>query len=145
MEIVGRTKHFINAFGEELMIDNASNALAKACESTGAFIRDYSAAPIYMNENKSGAHEWVIEFDAPPDDFQKFVTVLDQTLQEINTDYQAKRHKNMALGFPVVQVAKTNLFYAWLKSKGKLGGQNKIPRLSNNRKILDELLELNEA
>ena len=143
IEIVGRTKHFINAFGEELMIDNASKALAKACEKTGASIKDYSAAPIYMDETNSGAHEWMIEFDSPPDDLQKFTTVLDQTLQDVNTDYQAKRHKNMALGFPVIQVAKPNLFYNWLKNKGKLGGQNKIPRLSNNRIIIDELLELN--
>ena len=144
IEIVGRTKHFINAFGEELMIDNAAKALAKACEKTGATINDYSAAPIYMDENKSGAHQWVIEFIKTPKNLKEFTVVLDQTLKEINSDYEAKRHKNMALGFPVIEVAKPNLFHHWLKSKGKLGGQNKVPRLSNNRVILDELLKLNE-
>ncbi len=143
IEIVGRTKHFINAFGEELMIDNAANALAKACEKTGATIKDYSAAPIYMDDNNSGAHQWMIEFIEAPKSLQEFTEILDSTLQEVNTDYQAKRHKNMALGFPVVQVAKANLFFNWLKSKGKLGGQNKVPRLSNNRVIMDELLALN--
>jgi hypothetical protein len=143
IEIVGRTKHFINAFGEELMIDNAASALARACNATGASIKDYSAAPIYMDGNKNGAHEWIIEFNNPPENLEVFGTVLDNALKEINSDYEAKRHKNIALGFPVIHQAKEKVFYTWLKSKGKLGGQNKVPRLSNNRQVLEELLEIN--
>ena len=143
IEIVGRTKHFINAFGEELMIDNAANALAEACKQTGANVKDYSAAPVYMQDDNAGGHEWIIEFNTPPESMQAFAEVLDNTLKAINSDYEAKRYKNMALHFPVIHQARPNVFYDWLKQKGKLGGQNKVPRLSNNRTILEELLSLN--
>ncbi len=144
-KITGRVKHFINAFGEELIIDNAEKALKTASEKTGAFIRDYTAAPVYMTQNETGSHEWLIEFSKQPDDIELFKQLLDQTLKEINSDYAAKRHLNMTLQEPLVHCAKDGLFYEWLKSKGKTGGQNKVPRLSNDRIYIDELLALNES
>ncbi len=143
IKISGRTKHFINAFGEEIIIDNAEKALAEACNQTGALIKDYTAAPIFMEEGKKGGHHWLIEFDNLPNDLEKFTYILDVTLQKVNSDYEAKRYKNITLDKPELTVAKTNLFYNWLKSKGKIGGQNKVPRLANNRKYIDELLVLN--
>jgi len=144
-KITGRIKHFINAFGEELIIDNAEKALHSATEKTQSHIRDYTAAPIYMSENTTGSHEWLIEFSKMPDNFEHFKLELDEALKRINSDYAAKRHKNMTLQDPVIHCAKDGLFYEWLKSKGKTGGQNKVPRLSNNREYMDELLELNKS
>ena len=142
IKITGRTKHFINAFGEELIIENAETAIQRACDATSCEVDDFTAAPVYMS-NSSGAHEWLIEFAREPSDLEAFNKVLDQSLKELNSDYEAKRHKNMALQMPRINVARKGLFYDWLKSKGKLGGQHKVPRLSNNRKHLEEMLLLN--
>lgn len=138
--ITGRTKHFINAFGEELMVDNSDTAIAKASALTGATVRDYTAAPIYFGSEKEAGHEWIIEFETEPSDFNKFTELLDAFLQEINTDYAAKRYKNIALKFPVFHKAPAQTFSNWLKSKGKLGGQHKVPRLMNDRTLLEEIL-----
>lgn len=143
IQVTGRTKHFINAFGEELIIENTEAALSVACNATNATIVDYTAAPVYMSDSETGAHEWLIEFSKLPNDPEVFMAELDRKLKELNSDYEAKRHKNMALRPPILNVARENLFYDWLKRKGKLGGQNKVPRLSNDRSHLDELLELN--
>jgi hypothetical protein len=137
--ISGRTKHFINAFGEELMIDNAEKALSVACEKTAAIIKEYTAAPFYFDGKSSGAHEWLIEFDKLPVDLNYFAEVLDNALKAINSDYEAKRYGNYILKMPEIRVANRNLFYEWLKSNNKLGGQYKIPRLSNNRDIIDQI------
>ncbi len=144
IKISGRTKHFINAFGEEIIIDNAENALDKACKETGALIKDYTAAPVYMDTQNKGKHEWLIEFEKEPSDIQLFTTILDKALQEINSDYEAKRYKDITLAPPQLDKARPGLFYDWMKKRGKLGGQNKVPRLSNNRKYIDELLEMNQ-
>lgn len=141
--ITGRTKHFINAFGEELMIDNAEKALAQACKATGAQVAEYTAAPVFMDDNAKCRHQWLIEFAVMPDSEEKFAQVLDKTLQEINSDYEAKRHKNITLQPLEMVVARPHLFHDWLKAKGKLGGQHKVPRLSNVRNYIDELLSLN--
>ncbi|MDY3537926.1 GH3 auxin-responsive promoter family protein [Riemerella anatipestifer] len=143
IKISGRTKHYINAFGEELMIDNAEMALQKACEATAAKITDYTAAPIFMKGNESGAHEWVIEFSQTPSDMAIFEKVFDETLKSINSDYEAKRYNDMTLKKPVINIARANLFYDWLESRGKLGGQNKVPRLSNDREYIDPILKMN--
>lgn len=140
--ITGRTKHFINAFGEELIIDNAEKALATACKETGALIQDYTAGPIYFSDSGTGGHEWIIEFKKEPEQLQKFAALLDENLCALNSDYEAKRKGNMALGFPLIHVAEQGTFYHWLKEKGKLGGQHKVPRLSNNRVYLEELLNM---
>ena len=142
LKITGRTKHFINAFGEEVIIDNAEKALSKACADTGAQIKDYTACPIYFSGDEMGAHEWIIEFERKPKEFERFIDILDNTLREVNSDYDAKRFKDMALRRPKVHIAPNNLFYNWLKAKGKLGGQHKVPRLANERKYVDELLEM---
>lgn len=142
IQITGRTKHFINAFGEEVIVDNAEKALAKACAETQASIRDYTACPIYFRGNDAGGHEWIIEFDQQPSDIAKFTDVLDKTLREINSDYDAKRFKDMALQMPTIHVAPEGTFYNWLKQKGKLGGQHKVPRLANERKYVEEILEM---
>jgi hypothetical protein len=144
IKITGRTKNFINAFGEELIIDNAEKAIKAASEATQAEVREYHAAPVYMQDGNSGAHEWVIEFNKQPADLALFVETLDTTLKELNSDYEAKRYKNMALSPPIIHVAKAGLFYAWLKANGKMGGQHKIPRLNNDRSSIDQLLELNK-
>jgi len=141
--VSGRTKSFINAFGEEVIVENAENALQEACRGSGAEILEYTVAPVYMEGKSSGRHQWMIEFAKAPDDLKNFATILDQKLQDINSDYEAKRYKSMALQFPDVQVARPRLFYDWLKSKGRLGGQYKVPRLQNDRQHLDELLALN--
>lgn len=142
--ITGRTKHFINAFGEEVIIDNAEKALEKACRETGAIVKEYHAAPVYMKKDTTGAHEWIIEFQKSPDSLEKFTAELDAMLKTINSDYDAKRYRDYNLRMPIVHRAKDNLFYQWLKNKGKLGGQNKVPRLSNNRDTIEELLTINQ-
>jgi len=142
LKITGRTKHFINAFGEEVIIDNAEKALSKACIETGALIKDYTACPIYFDKDEPGAHEWIIEFEKQPKEFERFIDILDNTLREVNSDYDAKRFKDMALKRPKVHLAKDGLFYDWLKAKGKLGGQHKVPRLANERIYVDELLKM---
>lgn len=142
IRITGRTKHFINAFGEELIVENAERALKAAADATQAHIMDYTAAPIYMENSSAGAHEWLIEFKQAPNNLNHFVEVLDATLKQLNSDYEAKRHKNMTLSEPKVHILPEGTFYKWLKSKGKLGGQNKVPRLSNSREILEEVLLL---
>ncbi|MFI5151084.1 MAG: GH3 auxin-responsive promoter family protein [Bacteroidia bacterium] len=138
--ISGRTKHYINAFGEELMIDNAEQAIHIACERSRATITEFTAAPLYMNGRESGAHEWLIEFERPPEDADFFVEVLDNALKTLNSDYEAKRYNNYALRTPIVHFMPPGCFYEWLKSKGKLGGQNKVPRLCNERRYLEEIL-----
>ena len=144
IKITGRTKHFINVFGEELIIENAEEALKKACQKTGATITDYTVAPIFMKDKKSGSHEWIIEFNKAPKNTNYFIELLDNALKSINSDYEAKRYKNMTLAMPKVHVARKGLFYDWLKTKHKLGGQHKVPRLSNSRKFVEELLQLNQ-
>jgi len=142
IKITGRTRHFINAFGEELIVDNAEKAIATACERTGAVISEYTAAPVYFQGNDKGAHEWLIEFDIPPSDIGFFTSSLDNALKSLNSDYEAKRYHDMILKEPCVRVVPQNTFYKWLKSKGKLGGQNKVPRLSNDRTSLDEITKM---
>src|SRR5690606_39031977 len=141
-QISGRTKHYINAFGEEVIVDNAEQALYTACKTTQAIVKDYTAGPVYFRQGQAGAHEWIIEFERLPTDIQLFCDTLDKTLREINSDYDAKRFKDMALGVPIVHIAGKDTFYRWMKSRGKLGGQNKVPRLSNDRTYLDALLHL---
>jgi hypothetical protein len=141
--ISGRTKSFINAFGEELMVDNAEKAIAEACRQTGAQVAEYTAAPVFMDVHGKCRHQWVVEFAKRPDDVQKFTDVLDTTLQRINSDYEAKRSNNVTLQKPELVEAKPGLFNEWLASKGKLGGQHKVPRLSNSRKTINEVLALN--
>jgi hypothetical protein len=142
-KITGRTKHFINAFGEELIMDNAEKALQKACQLTGAMIHEYTAAPVYLNDGDSGAHEWCIEFVTLPDNLEAFKKELDRGLMALNSDYEAKRYKNLVLNPPIVRIARKGLFYDWMKKRDKLGGQNKVPRLSNERKYLEDILTLN--
>ncbi len=142
IKITGRTKHFINAFGEEVIIDNAENALKVACSQTSANIEEYTAGPVFMGDNQKGAHQWIIEFEKEPEDVDHFITALDNALKTLNSDYEAKRHKNLTLERPHLIVAPKGTFYNWMKNRGKIGGQNKIPRLSNDRKYLDELLEM---
>ena len=140
--ITGRTKHFINVFGEELIIDNAEQALKLACEKTKATITDYTVAPIFMTTNSSGGHEWLIEFKDLPNNLEYFTELLDNALKSINSDYEAKRYNNMTLALPKIIIAKEGLFYKWLKQKQKLGGQHKVPRLSNKRDFIEELLKV---
>jgi len=142
IKITGRTKHFINAFGEEVIIDNAEKALIKACSETNAAIKDYTACPIYFKGDDVGGHEWIIEFEKQPIEFNRFIDILDSTLREVNSDYDAKRFKDMALKRPIVHNAPNGTFYKWLKNKGKLGGQHKVPRLANDRKYVEEILEM---
>ncbi len=141
--ISGRTKHFINAFGEELVVDNAEKGLLKACTETGAQILDYTAAPVFMDASAQCRHQWLIEFAKKPESIELFAEILDNELQKINSDYEAKRYKNKTMQQLEIVVARENLFNDWLKSKGKLGGQHKVPRLSNNRQHIDELLHIN--
>ncbi|MFQ3173200.1 MAG: hypothetical protein ACI9WT_000746 [Flavobacterium sp.] len=139
IRITGRTKHHINVFGEELMVENTDQAIAKACRVTQSEIVDYTVAPIFMVDRKKGAHEWMIEFKKKPADMALFQKVLDETIQSVNSDYEAKRHNNMTLNPLVINIARENLFYEWLKDRNKLGGQHKIPRLSNQRDYLEQL------
>ena len=145
IKITGRTKHFINVFGEELVVENAEDALKIACENTNAIISEYTVAPIFMNGNSSGGHEWMIEFKSRPHNIEEFTVYLDGALKNINSDYEAKRHKNMTLALPKIHQANSGLFYKWLKGKNKLGGQHKVPRMSNKRDFLEELLELDKV
>ena len=143
IKVTGRTKHFINVFGEELVVENAEKALSMTCELTKCEISNYTVGPIFMGSKTKGSHEWLIEFEKKPDDLNKFMEILDLNLQRLNSDYEAKRYKSSTLEIPKIQVARKNLFYDWLASKNKLGGQNKVPRLSNSREYLDELINLN--
>lgn len=140
--ITGRTKFFINAFGEELIVDNAEKGLAEACRVTGAEVLEYTAAPVFMDDNGKCRHQWLVEFTKKPDNLQHFADVLDKTLQEINSDYEAKRYKDITLQKLELVEARKGLFHEWLAMKGKLGGQHKVPRLSNNRSHIDEMLAL---
>jgi len=137
--ITGRTKHFINAFGEELVVENADRALEKACRLTDSIILEYTAGPVFMGEFSKGTHEWLIEFEKEPSDLNKFTTILDDTLKSLNSDYEAKRFKDINLVMPVIRSVSPGTFHKWLKSKNKLGGQNKVPRLSNNREYIEEM------
>lgn len=141
IKITGRTKHFINAFGEELIIDNAEKALEKACLGTEAHITEYTAGPIYMGSETRGSHEWVIEFEREPVDLDHFVEILDTTLKAVNSDYEAKRYKDLTLSKPVVRVVPQGTFYQWFRDRDKLGGQNKMPRLANNREFVESVLK----
>ncbi len=142
IRVTGRTKHHINVFGEELIIENADNAISKACQATNSEMMDYTVAPIFMKDKEKGAHEWMIEFRKSPEDIALFCQVLDESLQNLNSDYEAKRYNNMTLNPPVVNFARTGLFYDWLKTQDKLGGQHKIPRLSNQRDYLEQLKQM---
>lgn len=142
--ITGRTKHFINAFGEELMVDNADKGLALACELTGAKVKEYTAAPLFMLNTAHGKHQWFIEFEKMPASLSKFAQILDSNLQQLNSDYEAKRYRNISLLPLEIISAREGVFYEWLKEKGKLGGQHKIPRLSNQRTYIEELLTVNQ-
>ena len=142
--ISGRTKSFINAFGEELIVDNAEQGLAYACQQTGAQVLEYTAAPVFMDQNAKCRHQWLIEFSTPPSNLQQFADLLDTRLQQVNSDYEAKRYKNITLQHLEIIEARPGLFNDWLKQKGKLGGQHKVPRLSNTREHMEELLELNK-
>ena len=135
----GRLKQFINAFGEEVIADNTDKAISEACSAFGVTLVDYTAAPVYMSDKNSGAHEWLIEFVEAPKDLDAFTVCLDKNLQSLNSDYEAKRHKNIALGLPVITAVKKGCFHEWQKSKEKLGGKHKVPRLSNERKLIEEL------
>jgi hypothetical protein len=139
IRVTGRTKHHINVFGEELMVENTDSAIAKACQLTNTEIVDYTVAPVFMKDKEKGAHEWMIEFKENPKDEKEFQRILDESLQALNSDYEAKRHNNMTLNPLIVNIAKQGLFYDWLKDQDKLGGQHKIPRLSNNRNYLEQL------
>ncbi len=140
--ISGRTKHFINAFGEELIIDNAERALKSACLKTNAEVSEYTVAPIYMDEQQKGSHEWFIEFDTPPQNMEYFMSLIDNALKSCNSDYEAKRYKNITLDIPKLNVMPKGTFYSWFKHNDKLGGQNKIPRLYNTRKYADTLINI---
>jgi len=142
IKVSGRLKHYINAFGEEVIVDNSDKAIAIAAEKTKAVITEYTAAPVYFSEHHNGAHEWLIEFEKEPDNFQQFITELDTVLKNINSDYEAKRYKNIALRLPIVHSLPAGTFKEWLRSKGRLGGQHKVPRLSNERIIIEEILSL---
>ncbi|WP_298707448.1 GH3 auxin-responsive promoter family protein [Chitinophaga sp.] len=144
IRVSGRTKSFINAFGEELIVDNSDKAIAEACAATGAVVNDYTAAPIYFSEGEAGGHEWLVEFEQQPSSIDAFVDVLDRALKTINSDYEAKRHKDMALRRPTLHSLQPGTFTEWLKSKGKLGGQHKVPRLNNERNVLEEILRFIE-
>ena len=143
IKVSGRTKHHINVFGEELIIENAEDALKKVCNRTKAEIVDYTAAPIFMKDKEKGAHEWLIEFKTPPKDINYFNELFDNALKALNSDYEAKRYNNLTLNKPKIHIARQQLFYDWLKQNNKLGGQHKIPRLSNTRDYIDDLLSLN--
>jgi hypothetical protein len=142
IKVSGRLKHYINAFGEEVIVDNTDKAIAIACAKTGAVVTDYTAAPVYFSESSNGAHEWLIEFEKQPESPDIFTIELDAALKSVNSDYEAKRFKNIALSLPVVHLLKKGTFIEWLRKKGKLGGQHKVPRLSNERKYLEEILAM---
>lgn len=143
LRVTGRLKHYMNAFGEEVMVDNSDKAISVAAAQTNAIVNDYTAAPVYFSSNSNGAHEWLVEFEKEPADIRLFIEALDTELKNINSDYEAKRHKGIALREPIVRVLPKGAFAAWLRSKEKLGGQHKVPRLSNERTILEEILSQN--
>ena len=145
IKITGRLKHYMNAFGEEVIVDNSDNAIAHAAEKTNAIVNDYTAAPVYFTQDSNGAHEWLKKIKKEPDDFNKFIIELDTALKNINSDYEAKRHKSIALRLPIVHKLAAGTFTEWLRSKGKLGGQHKVPRLSNERGILEEILAIKNS
>ena len=142
IQVSGRTKSFINAFGEELIVDNSDKAIAYACAQTGALVNDYTAGPVYLKGENKGGHEWIIEFGRMPEDLSRFTELLDERLKALNTDYEAKRTGNLTMGPPKIHRALPGTFYLWLKMKNKLGGQHKVPRLSNSRRYLEEILPL---
>jgi hypothetical protein len=144
IKVSGRLKHYINAFGEELMIDNADKAIAIACEKTNSVVNDYTAAPKYFDNKSNGSHEWLIEFETPPQNTNEFAYELDCALKTLNSDYEAKRHKDIALQMPIIKILPQGLFTKWLSQKGKLGGQHKVPRLNNNRCYIDEIVGMME-
>jgi hypothetical protein len=141
-KIAGRTKHYINAFGEELVIENADQAIAKACAASQSSIADYTACPIYFNANSNGGHEWLIEFNQAPEDLSLFAQILDQELKALNSDYEAKRYKDIAMMPPKITVLPKGTFHSWLKEAGKLGGQHKIPRLGNDRTFVEAIKQM---
>ena len=145
IKVSGRLKHYINAFGEELIVDNTDKAIAIASEKTGAVVADYTAAPVYFSDAANGAHEWLIEFEKEGPSLDEFTKELDSALKTINSDYEAKRYKDIALSLPVVHAIKRGTFTEWLRRKGKLGGQHKVPRLSNERALIEEILSMNKA
>ena len=145
IKVTGRLKHYMNAFGEEVIVDNTDKAIAIACAKTDAIVSDYTAAPVFFSEQENGAHEWLIEFDKMPNDMEEFTFTLDDALKSVNSDYEAKRYKNIALRMPLVHVLETGTFREWLKQKGKLGGQHKVPRLSNERNLIDEIMGMVNA
>jgi hypothetical protein len=145
IKVTGRLKQFINAFGEELIVDNSDKAMSEACAQFGVSMKEYTAAPIYMSDHNTGAHEWLIEFETAPTDLNAFTIELDKNLMLANSDYEAKRHKNIALSLPQITSVKKGCFHAWLKQKGKLGGQHKVPRLSNERLFIEEIKKVNQA
>jgi hypothetical protein len=140
--ISGRTKHFINVFGEELIIDNADKAIESACKVTEAVIAEYTAGPVFMSTISKGSHEWIIEFEKVPTDLEMFTQILDETLKSVNSDYEAKRFKDLNLVLPVVRAVPRGTFNKWLKTKNKFGGQNKVPRLSNSREYIEDLYKI---
>jgi hypothetical protein len=142
IKISGRTKHFMNAFGEEVIVENAEAAITAACDHTGAVIDNFTAAPVYLAEGKKGGHEWIIEFKVKPNSLREFGHILDETLRRINSDYDAKRAHDLALVAPTLHSVEEGTFYNWMKSRGKLGGQNKVPRLSNSREYVDDILRM---
>ncbi len=145
IKISGRTKHFINAFGEEVIVENAETAISFACDQTNSIIKNFTAGPIYLERGKQGGHEWIIEFEKSPESLTDFTFHLDAKLQEVNSDYEAKRQNDLALISPIIHAVPNGTFYQWMKKRGKLGGQNKVPRLSNTREYLDDLLPLIET
>lgn len=144
IKVTGRLKHYMNAFGEEIIVDNADNAIAVASAKTNSVVKDYTAAPVYFTEQNNGAHQWLVEFETPPKDLKLFTFELDEALKSFNSDYEAKRYKNIALRLPLVHSLEKNTFNKWLKSKGKLGGQHKVPRLNNERNMIEEILLIAE-
>jgi len=140
IKVSGRLKHYINAFGEEVIVDNADKAIVQAAANSGAAINDYTAAPVYFGDHSNGAHEWLIEFEKEPESLSRFAEELDKALKEQNSDYEAKRHKNIALSLPKLHILPLGSFTNWLRSKNKMGGQHKVPRLSNDRRVLEEIL-----
>jgi hypothetical protein len=144
IKVSGRIKHYINAFGEEVIADNSDKAIAIAAQKTQSVVNDYTAAPVYFSDNSNGAHQWLVEFEHQPDNLQAFAYELDCALKSLNSDYEAKRHKDIALRMPVVNALPKGVFTEWLRSKGKLGGQHKVPRLSNDRSLLEEILRFHQ-
>jgi hypothetical protein len=141
IKITGRTKQFVNAFGEEVVVENTDKALAETCLQLDVIVSEYTVAPVYFGAASKGGHEWLIEFERPPENLKAFAQLLDQNLQKINSDYEAKRFKSIALAPLKTKVLPKGTFHNWLKSKGKLGGQHKVPRLANHRQYIDEILD----